>query len=140
MFKQANKKVAIIGCSRLGATIANRLSNLDYPVTILDKDETAFRKLSDTYSGYTFVADAESVKSLYEARVNEADIVIAVTDKDNVNIMVSEVCSRIFGIEKVLCRIYDSSKEPICRQFHIHFIDTSKLSAMEFEKALGGSL
>ncbi|HBS91706.1 MAG TPA: potassium transporter TrkA [Erysipelotrichaceae bacterium] len=140
MFESKNKKVAIIGCSRLGATIANRLSLLEYPITVLDKEEGSFRKLSDTYSGYTFVADAESVKSLYEARVNEADIVIAVTDNDNVNIMVSEVCSRIFGVEKVLCRIYDSSKEPLCRQYQIHFIDTSKLSAMEFEKALGGFL
>ncbi len=140
MGKISNKQVVIIGCSRLGATIASKMSSEGLAVTIIDRDENAFRKLSDDFSGYTFMGDAENIQTLIDARVDHADLVIAVTDKDNINLMVSEICSRIFKVDKVLCRIYDSSKEPLCKQYNIDFIDTSRLSVVEFEKAIGGCL
>lgn len=134
------KNVIVIGCSRLGANLASHLSVLGRDVTIIDKNEIAFRKLSDDFSGYTFVGDAENIETLMEARVDKAHLVIAVTNKDNVNLMITEICSRIFKVEKVLCRLQDSSKEILCEQFNINFIDTSKLSVLEFEKVIGGLL
>jgi trk system potassium uptake protein len=101
MAKISNKQVVVIGCSRLGATIASKMSSEGIAVTVIDKDEDAFRKLSDDFSGYTFVGDAENIQTLIDARVNQADLMIAVTDKDNVNLMISEICSRIFKVDKV---------------------------------------
>lgn len=132
--------VVVIGGSRLGANLASQLSLAKKDVTIIDKNELAFRKLSDDFSGYTFTGDAENIQTLMDARVNKADLVIAVTNKDNVNLMIAEICSRIFKVEKVLVRLQDSSKEFLCETYNINFIDTSKLAVQQFEKIIGGLL
>ena len=132
--------VVVIGCSRLGANLASQLSLAKMDVTVIDKSDLAFRKLSDDFSGYTFTGDAENIQTLMDARVTKADLVIAVTNKDNVNLMIAEICSRIFKVEKVLVRLQDSSKEFLCGKYNINFIDTSKLAVQQFEKIIGGLL
>ncbi len=134
------ESIVVIGCSRLGANLASQLSLAKKDVTIIDKNELSFRKLSDDFSGYTFIGDAENIQTLMDSRVNKADLVIAVTNKDNVNLMIAEICSRIFKVEKVLVRLQDSSKEFLCETFNISFIDTSKLAVQQFEKIIGGLL
>lgn len=135
MFFKKQKALAIVaGCSRLGISVADELSNRGKSVIIIDKDEDSFTKLPHNYSGFTLSGDATDIDILKEAGIKEADIVLAATDNDNVNIMISEISSKIFDVEKVISRLYDDEKESIYLGFDIQIIYPSKLSIQEFNK------
>jgi trk system potassium uptake protein len=134
------KRFFVIGCSRLGANIASWLSLSGHDVTIMDKDDDAFRKLHEGYSGYILVKDAENTQNILDLKLKPEDIVIVVTDNDNLNLMVSEIVSKLLGVLKVYTRIYDQSKELLCHTYHIEFINTSSLAVKEFERRLGDIL
>lgn len=134
------KRYFVIGCSRLGANIASWLSLSGHDVTIMDKDDDSFRKLNEGYSGYILVKDAENTQNILDLKLKPEDIVIVVTDNDNLNLMVSEIVSKLLGVLKVYTRIYDQSKELLCHTYHIEFINTSSLAVKEFERRLGDIL
>ncbi|MBS3991102.1 MAG: TrkA family potassium uptake protein [Erysipelothrix sp.] len=134
------KRFFVIGSSRLGANIASWLSLSGHDVTIMDKDEDAFRKLHEGYSGYFLVKDAENTQNILDLKLKPEDVVIVVTDNDNLNLMVSEIVSKLLGVTKVYTRIYDQSKELLCHTYHIEFINTSSLAVKEFERRLGDIL
>jgi trk system potassium uptake protein TrkA len=70
---EANKHyTVVIGCGRLGANLANALSDEDGNVLIIDKNKDAFRKLSPSYGGLTVVGDATDLGVLQEAQINKA--------------------------------------------------------------------
>ncbi|MBS3972395.1 MAG: TrkA family potassium uptake protein [Erysipelotrichia bacterium] len=135
-----NKRFFVIGCSRLGASIASWLSLSGHEVTIMDQDADSFRKLHEGYSGYIMTKDAQNSQNILDLDLQSDDVVIVVTDHDNLNLMVSEIASKILGVKKVYARLYDQSKEPLCQTYQIEFINTSSLAILEFEKRLGGVL
>lgn len=106
----------------------------------MDQDPDAFRKLHDGYSGYIITKDAENAQNILDLDLQSEDIMIVVTDHDNLNLMVCEIANKILGVKKVFARLYDQSKESICQTYHIEFINTSSLAILEFEKRLGGVL
>lgn len=128
--------IIIAGCSRLGATIASMLSNQGKYVIMIDEDESAFRKLSDNYSGFKIIGDASDIITLKESGVEKADLVVATTNDDDTNIMISEISKNIFSVPKVISRIYDVEKEVIYRDFDINIIRPFELSINEFERLL----
>lgn len=132
MKKEKNMTV-IVGCGRVGAGIAGKLSEEKKDVIILDKDKSAFRKLSGTYGGLTMLASATDIDKLISAGVNEADTFIAVTDNDNVNICAAEIAKKLFKIPKVVARIYDEDKTALLQDMSIDSICPSSLS----EKVIG---
>jgi trk system potassium uptake protein TrkA len=138
----ANKKkteqglIVIIGCGRLGANIAAMFSMRGNDVMMIDKDGDAFRKLSPEYSGFTVEADATDTDALKKAEIDSARILVAVTDNDNVNIMVSQMARVIFDVPKVVARLYDADKEKINSEYSIHTIYPTKLSMEAFEHLL----
>lgn len=135
MFFKKRKALAIVaGCSRLGINVAGEFSSRGKSVIIIDTNRDSFIKLPHNYSGFTLEGDATDISILKEAGIDEADIVLAATDNDNVNIMISEISSKIFDVEKVISRLYDTEKESIYKGFDIQIIYPSKLSIQEFNK------
>lgn len=90
----------IIGCGRLGASLANEIYSQGNDVCILDQDREAFRKLDSSYGGLTETADATDLEALTGVRAQKADCIILVTDNDNVNIMTAQIASVLFHTEK----------------------------------------
>jgi trk system potassium uptake protein TrkA len=128
--------IVIIGCGRLGANIATMFSVRKKDVVIIDKDGDAFRKLPSEYSGFTVEADATDIDALKKTEIDNAGILVAVTDNDNVNIMVSQMARVIFDVPKVVARLYDADKEKINSEYSIHTIYPTKLSMEAFEHLL----
>ena len=128
--------IIIAGCSRLGSNIASTLSNQGKYVVIIDEDESSFRKLSANYSGFTIVGDAADMDILKEAGIEKADLLLATTNDDNTNIMISTMSKSIFSVPKVVSRIYDVNKEVIYKDFDINTIRPFELSINEFERFL----
>ncbi|WP_349672793.1 TrkA family potassium uptake protein [Lacrimispora sp.] len=135
--KQKNENYTIIiGCGRLGANLANTLSDNGEDVLIIDKNKEAFRKLSPAFGGLSLNGDATDLDILQEAQINNATTVIAVTNNDNANILVAQVAREIFHIERVIARLYDPEREYVYHEFGIDTICPAILSVKEIDKIL----
>ena len=128
------ERVVIIGCGRLGSTLAEMLYDQNFHVTVVDNDEQAFRKLSQSYGGFTLQGDGCDPDILVEAGSNNAAILIATTDDDNTNIMIAQMARLALQISKVIARVYDTSKRSACTDESIQFICPALLSIEEFKK------
>lgn len=135
--KQKNENYTIIiGCGRLGANLANTLSDNGEDVLIIDKNKEAFRKLSPAFGGLTLNGDATDLDILLEAQISNATTVIAVTNNDNANILVAQITREIFHIERVIARLYDPEREYVYHEFGIDTICPAVLSVKEIDKIL----
>jgi trk system potassium uptake protein TrkA len=128
----ANQYVIIVGCGRLGASLANRLSSMGSDVVIIDDDKGAFRYLSTEFSGFQIVGNAAELAVLRQAKIEKADCLLAITRYDNVNLMVAQVAKTVFRVPKVVARVYDPNREQVYGQFGIDTICPTRLTAEVF--------
>ena len=137
MDKKADEDYTIvIGCGRLGANLANTLSDKGGNVLIIDKNKDAFRKLSPSFGGLSITGDATDLDVLQEAQIGKASVVVAVSNSDNANIMAAQIARELFHIERVIARLYDPERECVYREFGIDTICPAILSAKEIDKIL----
>ena len=104
--KQSN--TIIVGAGRLGGSIARKLNKIAN-VLIIDKDKNKFSKLQD-YSGFVEAGDATDQAFLEKNGIKEADSIIAVTDDDNVNIFLADLCSHVYNVPNIIIKLKDSRK------------------------------
>ncbi len=134
MLFQKPKNIIIAGSGRLGSSLAGSLSEKGYHVIIIDKDEDAFRKLPESFSGYEVAGDAASTDLLERLDIKNAFMVIAVTDNDNTNSLIAQIASRIYGVNQVFARLNDIEKESLIKGFNIEVIYPFLLAVHEFER------
>lgn len=127
----------IIGCGRLGANLANAISDTQGNVLIMDINKDSFRKLSPSYGGLAINADATDLDALQEAGMDKAGTVIAVTNNDNVNVIVAQLAREVFKVHEVIARLYDPERECVYQEFGIETICPAVLSMKEIDKILG---
>ena len=122
--KHANKSeyIIIVGCGRLGAHLADTLSDDGKDVLIIDKEEKSFKKLSNAFSGMTMVGDACEMFIRGECNIGKATAVIAVTNMDNTNIMAAQIAKEMYSIKNVIARLYDPDRECVYQEFGIKTI------------------
>lgn len=134
--KKPDEYTIIIGCGRLGASLANTLSELGSNVLILDRQKDAFKKLSPCFGGLANVGDGTDLDALEEANIRDASAVVVVTNNDNTNIMISQICRDVFHVKSVISRLYDPERECVYQEFDIETICPAILSAKEIDKLL----
>jgi len=100
-------KIVILGCSRVGSTIANTMSKDGHDVTILDQNPDSFRRLSNDYQGKKVVGNGTNEDTLRKADLEHADAFVATTNGDNRNIMSVQIAKLRFSVPMVIARIYD---------------------------------
>lgn len=138
IFEEKEKKdyTVIIGCGRLGANLANALSEEGENVVIIDESKDSFRRLSPAFGGLSLVGSGTDPDMLSRAQVEKATAVIAVTNDDNTNIMVTQLARDLFRAERVIARLYDPEREMVYRQLGIDTICPAALSAREIDRLL----
>ena len=99
------KYIIIIGCGSLGSVLANNLSVAGHSIVVIDQDPDSFESLGSEFSGFKIDGDANEYLILRQAKVDKADIVLAVTNDDNLNIMISQICTHIYKIKQVIARV-----------------------------------
>ena len=124
--------IVIVGCGRYGAPLASRLSARDHNVVVIDRRKEAFKALSSEFSGFTITGSAEELSVLLMGKIEEADCLFSVSNQDTLNLMVTQVAKYIFGVPKVIARVYKPSYEPSCRKFDIEMIRPTQLSLEAF--------
>lgn len=135
--KKQGTYTVIIGCGRLGANLANTLSNEGENVLIMDENKNSFRRLASNFGGLSVVGNGTDFDMLREAQIQQASAVIAVTNDDNTNIMIAQIARDIFRVNRVIARLYDPECETVYQEFGIDTICPSVLSAKEIDKLLG---
>lgn len=137
--KKANYTV-IIGCGRLGSSLANVLSNKGGNVLVIDRNKDSFGKLAPSYNlGLsTLIGDATDIDVLHEA-VEKATAVIVATDNDNTNIMIAQIAKELLKKERVIAKLNDPERECVYREFGIDMISPAVLFAKEICNWLNGT-
>lgn len=136
--KKKRDYTIIIGCGRLGANLANTLSNEGENVLIMDESKESFKRLAPNFGGLSIVANGTDFDKLKEVRIETASAVIAVTNHDNTNIMIAQIARDLFGVKNVIARLYDPERESVYHQLGINTICPSVLSVREIDKLLDG--
>jgi trk system potassium uptake protein len=132
-------KVVILGCGRVGATLATQLDRAGHSVTIIDKSSDAFLRLDSTFRGDKIIGNGVDEETLRRSGLEKADAFAAVTNGDNRNIMASEIAKEIFHIKKVVCRIYDPLRESTFNSLGLETICPTTILSDLLLQALSGS-
>ena len=103
-------KALIIGCGRVGSTIARQLLEEEWEVTVVDENEDALSRLGENWPGTFLVGHGMDADLLRSAGIEESDAVVVATDGDNTNIVISQVAQKRFGIGCVVARILDPAR------------------------------
>jgi trk system potassium uptake protein TrkA len=103
-------KALVIGCGRVGSTVAKRLAGEGWDVTAIDEKESALSRLGEDWAGGFIVGHGMDTNVLREAGIEEADAVVVSTDGDNTNIVIGQVAQKRFGIECTVVRILDPAR------------------------------
>jgi trk system potassium uptake protein TrkA len=116
--------VVIMGCGRVGSSLAASLDRLGHEVAVIDKDRQAFRRLSADFSGRQVVGQGFHREVLVEAGVERAQAFAAVSSGDNSNIIAARVARETFGIARVVARIYDAKRAAVYERLGIPTVAT----------------
>jgi trk system potassium uptake protein TrkA len=121
--------VIIVGCGRVGASLAKVLDTPENTVVIVDNDPDAFARLGGEFQGRTVVGTGFDEKVLLDANVDEADAFAAVTGQDNVNLMASEVARRLYDVPHVITRLIDPNRMDLYQRLGLDYVcDTEYVS------------
>jgi len=126
-------RYVILGCGRVGSTLANHLSESGHDVSIIDRNRDAFRRLGPAFTGQTVFGQGIDEDVLKRAGIETADGFVALTQGDNTNIMASQVVKVRFHVPRVLCRVYDSNRARVFREMGLETIATARLVSGLFE-------
>lgn len=105
-------KIIIVGAGEVGYNIADRLASENKQVVVIDKDQEAVRRLCENLDIQVITASGSNPKVLIDAGIKEADILLAVTDSDETNLVACLITDLISPTTKKLARIRNSDFEP----------------------------
>lgn len=103
-------KALIIGCGRVGSTVALQLHSEGWEVVVVDENEDALSRLGESWPGAFVVGHGMDTDLLREAGIEDADAVVVATDGDNTNIVIGQVAQKRFGIDCVVVRLLDPAR------------------------------
>ncbi len=121
--------IIIVGCGRVGSELARLLSCEGHNVVMIDKNPTAFERLGGGFNGLSLTGNAFDIDLLKSAGIEKADVLCALTNGDNTNLVIAQIAKKIFKVTKVLTRIYDPSRAHIYKSLGLDVISGTLLFA-----------
>ncbi len=121
--------IMIVGCGRVGSQLALLLSQEGHNVTIIDKNQEAFKRLGGTFNGIQVVGNGFDEKLLRELKIDKQDAFVSVTSGDNTNLMASQIAKKMFKVPRVIARVYDPKRADIYRRLGLDIISGTVLVA-----------
>jgi trk system potassium uptake protein TrkA len=128
--------VVIMGCGRVGSTIAHSLEAAGHSVAVVDQNAEAFRRLGPEFAGRTVTGVGFDRDTLVEAGIEQADAFAAVSSGDNSNIISARVARETFGVDNVVARIYDPRRAEVYTRLGIPTVATVRWTADEMLRRL----
>ncbi len=128
--------ILVIGCSRLGASLARRLDEKGHDVAVVEENEALFVRLGEDFSGITVPGSPMDVSVLRNAGAASCDAIAVVTGDDNLNITVSQMARGFFHVERVVARIADPDREEVFSSLGLNCICHTNLACDAMYAAL----
>lgn len=122
----------------MGASLASEMSERGYDVSVMDRKSESFERLDDRFSGLTFKGFPIDNDDLITAGIESCDAVCAVTDDDNVNLMVAQIAKNVHHVKLVLTQTLDPEKSEAYEQDGLNPICSTTLTLDAFISALEG--
>ena len=124
-----NVHIVIMGCGRVGSTLAQSLEARGHSVAIIDQNPDAFRRLGPDFAGLTVTGVGFDQAVLIEAGIERADAFAAVSSGDNSNIISARLARETFGVQRVVARIYDQKRAEVYERLGIPTVATVRWTA-----------
>jgi trk system potassium uptake protein TrkA len=122
-------KVIIVGCGRVGSSLARRLDSEGHEVVVVDERVSAFNRLGDEYNGEMVVGTGIDQAVLIRAGIESCDCFAAVTNGDNRNLMAAQIAKVVFKVGRVITRIYDPIREQVYRDLGLETLCTTTIAS-----------
>ena len=130
------KKVCIMGCGRVGATLAAELSRNGDRVLILDTDPASFRFLPDDFVGTKVVGNGIDIDVLRKIGIENMDVFVSATRGDNRNVMAAQIAKHIFGVPVVASRVFDPLREEMYQNMGLRTINPTRVQARRLRRII----
>ena len=116
--------VVIVGCGRVGSSLARQLLSDGHSVAVIDKRAASFERFLADWDGLKIVGYGFDRDRLQEAGIERADALAAVTSGDNSNIMVARIAKETYQVGRVMARIYDPRRAGVYERLGIPTVAT----------------
>jgi trk system potassium uptake protein TrkA len=126
----------IVGCGRVGAELAIRMSNNGHEIVVVDQNKGAFERLPADYRGRTIYGEALSEKVLERAGIKEANGLAAVTNSDTLNAVVAHAARTIYKVPVIVVRNYDPRLRYMMETFGLQTVSSTAWGAQRVEELL----
>lgn len=120
--------IIIAGCRKVGSNLALSLSQMEHDVVVIDSDSASFDALGTGFNGMTVAGIPIDEDVLRSAGISQADCLAAVTQDDNMNMMIAQIARQLFHVPKVITRVYDPKREAVFRQMGLDTICPTSLA------------
>jgi trk system potassium uptake protein len=121
--------IVIMGCGRVGSTLAHNLEERGHSVAVIDQNADAFRRLGPEFGGVIVTGAGFDRDVLREAGIERADGFAAVSSGDNSNIISARLARETFGVPRVAARIYDQKRAEVYERLGIPTVATVRWTA-----------
>ncbi|MCL2583058.1 MAG: TrkA family potassium uptake protein [Streptosporangiales bacterium] len=128
--------IVIMGCGRVGSTLAHILEDRENTVAVIDRDPEAFRRLRPTFKGDRVTGIGFDRDVLARAGIERADGFAAVSSGDNSNIIAARVARETFAVPQVAARIYDPRRAEVYQRLGIPTVATVRWTADQMLRKL----
>jgi trk system potassium uptake protein TrkA len=128
--------VVIMGCGRVGSSLAHALERLEHTVAVIDKEERSIRRLGTDFHGTYHIGNGFDRDVLVKAGIERAGAFAAVSNGDNSNIIAARVARETFGIDNVVARIYDEKRAAVYERLGIPTVATVPWTTDRFMRTL----
>ena len=135
--------VLIVGCGRVGSSIAKRMLADGHEVSVLDEDPEAIAQLErgeaqtwQELGGSFTVGTALEIDALLEAGIDRADAFVASTDGDNTNLVIAQVAQRRFDVPNVVVRVLDPARAAWYEQQGLKTVCPTKIAIEQLDAAV----
>jgi len=116
--------IVIMGCGRVGSTLAHSLVEKGHSVSVIDRSVDAFRKLGADFPAQQVTGVGFDRDTLQEAGIEKAAAFAAVSSGDNSNVISARVARETFGVQNVVARIYDPRRAEVYQRLGIPTVAT----------------
>ncbi|HVQ98781.1 MAG TPA: TrkA family potassium uptake protein [Mycobacterium sp.] len=117
-------RIVVMGCGRVGSSVADGLFRIGHDVAVIDRDSAAFHRLDPEFGGEHVVGEGFDRDVLLRAGIQTADAFAAVSSGDNSNIISARLARDTFGVQRVVARIYDAKRAAVYERLGIPTIAT----------------
>ena len=129
-------RVLIMGCGRVGSTLAIALEESGHDVTVIDTNEGQFSRLPADFKGTSIVGNGTDTDTLRKASIEQMDAFIAVTQGDNRNLMAAQIAKQIFSVPHAICRVYDPIRGELYESLGITTISSTNIMSRIIKEQL----